>query len=286
MAIVRIPRFPHLTWLDHELAIRRPRIMVTYASTHVSHRLLLATEGIADIEWISRGAGRRFQMISGQLAFFPRDGREHSLMVTSASGFRVRIVGIPEAQLSVGVASAATDGDRSSGRAPGFDDRIARAFLDRVAPGGGASGIGEGIGDEFAARNLLVRLEARFGGAVAGVATETGCFTPVTMRSIVVSIDSHLASRSPPSAMAERFGFSATHFSRMFRRSTGFSMERFRNHRRIRRSLGLLQDDAHTLAEIAPKLGFSSQSHFTRVFSQLTGISPGRFQRLDRPFSG
>ena len=73
-------------------------------------------------------------------------------------------------------------------------------------------------------------------------------------------------------------GLSPSHFAKKFRQSTGLSLNRFVNRRRIIHSLETLKADA-SLASIALDLGFSSQSHFTRLFSGLTGMTPAKYQK-------
>jgi len=71
---------------------------------------------------------------------------------------------------------------------------------------------------------------------------------------------------------------SPSHFAKKFRQSTGLSLNRFVNRRRIIRSLETLKTDV-SLASIALDLGFASQSHFTRLFSHMTGMTPAKYQK-------
>jgi AraC family transcriptional regulator len=80
-------------------------------------------------------------------------------------------------------------------------------------------------------------------------------------------------------------GMSPSHFARKFRQSTGLSLSRFVNRRRILRSLETLKTDA-SLVSIALDLGFSSQSHFTRLFSGLTGMTPAKYRKSVKPTLG
>jgi len=80
-------------------------------------------------------------------------------------------------------------------------------------------------------------------------------------------------------------GLSPSHFAKKFRHSTGLSLCRFINRRRILRSLETLKTDG-PVANVALDLGFSSQSHFTRIFSGLTGMTPARYQKQARRIVG
>ncbi|MFM8892236.1 MAG: helix-turn-helix domain-containing protein [Planctomycetia bacterium] len=91
-----------------------------------------------------------------------------------------------------------------------------------------------------------------------------------------------------PAATARFPSCRSTHFNAArvsvveFSHSTGLSLHRFVNRRRILRSLESLPDDSLSLAQIALDLGFASQSHFTRLFSMLTGMTPAKDRKQDR----
>jgi AraC family transcriptional regulator len=79
--------------------------------------------------------------------------------------------------------------------------------------------------------------------------------------------------------MGQRVGISPSYFGRKFRQSTGLSLHRFVNRRRILASLNLLKDQSLPLAHTALELGFSSQSHLTRLFSAMTGMTPAKYRK-------
>ncbi|MFM8493965.1 MAG: helix-turn-helix transcriptional regulator [Planctomycetia bacterium] len=106
------------------------------------------------------------------------------------------------------------------------------------------------------------------------------------MVDLVEHIDSHLAVAPSLSDMGWRVGISPSHFARKFRHSTGLSLYRFINRRRILRSLDTLRDESQSLAGVSLDLGFSSQSHFTRLFSKLTGMTPAKYRKQVRRVVG
>ena len=81
-------------------------------------------------------------------------------------------------------------------------------------------------------------------------------------------------------------GHSPSHFARKFLVTTGLSLGRFLNRRRVAAALVALRDDPQSLAQVALDLGFSSRSHFTRLFSSLTGMTPAKYRRLFKPAIG
>jgi AraC-like DNA-binding protein len=48
---------------------------------------------------------------------------------------------------------------------------------------------------------------------------------------------------------------------------------------RIDKAIGLLENTAHSLSEIAYLTGFSDQSHFTRIFKKQTGLNPSAYRK-------
>ena len=99
------------------------------------------------------------------------------------------------------------------------------------------------------------------------------------MRHLVDYIDDHL--RIPPvlGDVAMLVGLSPSHFAKKFRQSSGVSLGRFMNQRRVQRALDVLKTNSSSLASIALDLGFSSQSHLTRLFSGLTGMTPAKYRK-------
>ncbi|MBM4023214.1 MAG: helix-turn-helix transcriptional regulator [Planctomycetes bacterium] len=93
-----------------------------------------------------------------------------------------------------------------------------------------------------------------------------------------VSPDQRAGSRD--AATRRPVGLAPSHFGKKFRQSTGLSLHRFVNRRRLQASLGMLRDSTAPLARVSCDLGFSSQSHFMRLCSELIGITPARYRKL------
>lgn len=154
------------------------------------------------------------------------------------------------------------------------------ASLLRLSSKTTGSQVSEDIGDEIAARQIVLRLCAVANGKQPDWHKDTSVFTPRVMRQIVEQIDATLGVHASLETMAHNVGLSPGHFARKFQHSAGLSLNRFMNKRRIGLSFTMLRDESHSLSSIALDLGFSSQSHFTRLFGQLTGITPQRFRRI------
>jgi len=79
-------------------------------------------------------------------------------------------------------------------------------------------------------------------------------------------------------ALAEVAKLSPHYFADMFRQSTGFTPHQYVSRRRVERAQQLLKDADLSLAEVAFRCGFTSQSQFTTIFRRFIGVTPGKFR--------
>jgi len=147
----------------------------------------------------------------------------------------------------------------------------------RLRPDGDA----EDLRKDEAARRLVLRLFELAGAGTPDWNDDASIFDRRTLLGLTAYLDEHLRIAPSLSDMSIRVGMSPSHFAKKFRHSTGLSMGRFVNRRRIWRSLETLKTDS-PLASVALDLGFSSQSHFTHVFSRLTGMTPAKYRKQFR----
>lgn len=278
--------YPHYSWLAHSLSVRPPRVFGVHECRHVAHHLVLTTSGDADIVRTSRGVGRAYHTTSGAIGFFPGDGHVHTMSITATGGFVAYDLSIPVWQMRAVYGAEGLQLTHDFQAIPDFHDTLMHACLLRLAMRPDGHHVSENIGDEIAARQILLRLSVVSGNGAPDWARDESVFTPVIIRQLVTCIDAHLGMPLSLETMADTVRLSPGHFARKFRLSVGVSLNRFVNGRRIAASFALLRADTSPLSGVALALGFSSQSHFTRLFSARTGISPHRFRRLCRRMVG
>ncbi len=78
--------------------------------------------------------------------------------------------------------------------------------------------------------------------------------------------------------IAASAGLSVAHFSRLFRKTTGYSPYQYLIHCRVQSAYNLLKHPHYTIAQIAQMVGFYDQSHLSRHFKRIYGVSPQRIR--------
>lgn len=91
---------------------------------------------------------------------------------------------------------------------------------------------------------------------------------------LVAMIEDRLHEDLGLAELAAEAGLSQSHFSSLFRQTTGISPHRYIVRRRVERAFSLLQSTSLPPSDIAAAVGFYDQSHLTRHMRQLLGITP------------
>jgi AraC family transcriptional regulator len=275
----RLSPYPHLSWLSYDLIIRPPRFFVLHEFKAVSHRLIVTEQGDADFLWNHGAGGVACRMIGGSLGFFPCDSSRHAVGITAIGAYRGHVLLVPSKHLE-SVCKAEGARQTVELRAiPVFQDTLLLACALRLLVRDALGNLVEDVGAEIAARQVIMRLAVIAGGHQPDWLKDTSVFTPRVMTLIMERVDTHLMRRASLEEISSGFGLSPSHFARKFQQSTGLSLGRFMNRRRIGKSFALLKTGKMPLAQLSLDLGFSSQSHFTRLFSGLTGLTPFQFRR-------
>jgi AraC family transcriptional regulator len=101
-----------------------------------------------------------------------------------------------------------------------------------------------------------------------------GALGAVKLKQVQDFIEEHLAEEIVIEDMAALIPMSQFHFARAFKATTGESPHKYLTHRRIERARVLLAVTKLPVAEVAYRVGFSTQSHFTAHFRKATGVTP------------
>ena len=102
---------------------------------------------------------------------------------------------------------------------------------------------------------------------------------PAELRSVVSYVEERLDSSLSLQQLADVVGMNVYNFLRSFRQSTGIPPHQYILKRRVERAKTLLLGRELSIAEIAVRCGFYSQSHLTTAFHRLTQVTPRHFRR-------
>src|SRR5918994_676854 len=97
--------------------------------------------------------------------------------------------------------------------------------------------------------------------------------------STLLYIQTHLEQDLSLDRLAERVGFSAFHFHRIFRETIGEAVKEYIRRLRIERGAYRLKISEATILQIALDAGFKTHESFTRAFQRQFGIPPNEFRR-------
>lgn len=78
--------------------------------------------------------------------------------------------------------------------------------------------------------------------------------------------------------LAEAVQMSEAHFSRLFKRNTGFSPSHYFIRQRVAKAQELLRETHKPIIEIGSDVGYGNPSHFAHVFRKETGITPSEYR--------
>jgi AraC family transcriptional regulator len=111
------------------------------------------------------------------------------------------------------------------------------------------------------------------------VRTYLGGLGPARLRRVKEFIHAKMEDELTLSDMAQSVGLSPSHFSEMFRKSTGETPHEFVLRCRTERAKEILRKAELRVLDVAVACGFKTQQHFARVFRQLCGASPSEYRR-------
>ena len=88
----------------------------------------------------------------------------------------------------------------------------------------------------------------------------------------------HLAEEISIEALAELVELSPSHFSHVFKETTGMTPLQFVTRQRITRAQQMIRETSRSLIEIGLEVGYTSPSHFAQVFRRVVGVTPTEFR--------
>lgn len=91
-------------------------------------------------------------------------------------------------------------------------------------------------------------------------------------------MQAHIDQQLSLEELAQAAHLSASHYSFLFRKKTGFSPIEHFNHLKVQKACQYLLFTDLRIKEIADKLGIEDQYYFSRMFSKIMGVSPAAYR--------
>ena len=79
--------------------------------------------------------------------------------------------------------------------------------------------------------------------------------------------------------IAREVNLSASQFSAVFKKKTGFTAIEYFNHLKVQKACQYLLFTEHRIKEISQELGIEDQYYFSRLFTKVMGISPNEYRK-------
>ncbi len=193
--------------------------------------------------------------------------------------FEAFFVFLPQSTLSAAAAACDVDGAFAIEARLGIDDpQLVYAGLSLLYELTEPNAMGRHYAEPYAAL-LALQLVKRH-GVLREARARRGGIAPLRLRRVLERMNGAVDNEEllVMSDMAEVAGLGYHHFFRAFKQSMGASPNQYILERRIERAKLLLATTDAPIAEIALRVGFSSQSHFTATFGRLVGATPRTFR--------
>jgi AraC family transcriptional regulator len=98
------------------------------------------------------------------------------------------------------------------------------------------------------------------------------------LRKVQDYVADHLAEEMSIERLAELVELSSSHFSHVFKETTGMTPLQFVTRERITRAQQMIRETTRSLIEVGLEVGYTSPSHFAHVFRRVVGVTPTEFR--------
>ncbi len=274
----RLSRFPHLSWLLFWLTVPSAERQLSLPVHGFAFGVSVALRGSRSVRQITNGHELKWHERVGTVSFVPPDGEKHVYAMTSDTGCELFAALIPRRHLESIVATEGLRSLHEGATILGREDAVVSNCMTQLAMASHVCDTESIVMDEVA-RRLILRISRLNGGGLPDWHDDSSLFDKRTLLGLTSYIDAHLHLAPSLSEMSSLVGSSPSHFAKKFRQTTGLSIGRFINRRRLAAAMVILRENSRPLTQVALDLGFSSQSHFTRLFSDLTGMTPAKYQK-------
>jgi AraC family transcriptional regulator len=148
--------------------------------------------------------------------------------------------------------------------------QIAMLFLDELQSGG----VMGQLYVESLTQVLIVHLLRHYSTLTKPITSENRSLTRTQLQQAIDYIQTHLNRDLSLAELASIVNISPTYFASLFKQVMGIAPHQYVIQQRVERAEVMLSKTDLTIADIAVRVGFSSQSHLTQQFKRVTGLTP------------
>lgn len=123
-------------------------------------------------------------------------------------------------------------------------------------------------------QTLMFHLVKNYTNTTSQIKVFSGGLSGNTLRRVKEFINDNLEQDLTLAEVSKLAGLSSFHFGRVFRQTTGITLQRYIMNHRIEKAKELLAQTQFPIVEIGFQTGFKSQSHFTTFFRKTTLLTP------------
>jgi AraC-like DNA-binding protein len=106
------------------------------------------------------------------------------------------------------------------------------------------------------------------------------------VKKVIHYIDENFGEKISLEEMAEELEINKFHLSRVFKETTGFTIWKYLQSRRVIEAQNLLKKQEADMEQIYIRCGFSNLQHFYRVFRKISGMAPGKYLKSQQGQTG
>jgi len=128
------------------------------------------------------------------------------------------------------------------------------------------------------ASSLAVHLVRAYASDTQQPATPHGGLPAFKIHRVLAAMQERIDQELDLKRLAKTVQLSEAHFSRSFKKSTGFSPSQYLTRMRMERARRLLRETELPVVEIGLEVGYASPSHFAQVFRKEVGVLPSDYR--------
>lgn len=97
---------------------------------------------------------------------------------------------------------------------------------------------------------------------------------------VIKHVQKHYAEKLSLEQITQKYNFSLSHTSYIFKKETGFSFQEYVQTIRIKESCRLLINTSKLISEISYSVGYSDTKFFNEIFKRQLGLTPRQYRKL------